>query len=78
MSVKLLIEHNLEFRSLEGGCIGSTESTLVKMPHFWKSRVAAQLLLIVLALLIYFSSSMSIQAMILQKTQQTGKLQEMP
>ena len=26
---------NLEFLSLKGGCKGSSESTLVKMPHFW-------------------------------------------
>ena len=30
MSFKLLIEHNLEFLSLLGGCTGSSESTLVK------------------------------------------------
>ena len=43
MSVLLLIEHNFEFLSLKGGCTGSSESTLVKMPHCWKSRVAAQI-----------------------------------
>ena len=37
MSVELLNEHNLEFVSLKGGCTGSSESTLVKMPHCWKS-----------------------------------------
>ena len=42
MTVKLLTEHNLEFLSLEGVCTGLTESTLVKMPHCWKSNVAAQ------------------------------------
>ena len=44
MSVKLLTEHHLEFLSLKSGCTGSTESeaTLVKMPHCWKSHVAAQ------------------------------------
>ena len=31
MIVKLLTEHHLEFLSLKGGCIGSSESTLVKM-----------------------------------------------
>ena len=36
MSVKLLTEHHLEFLSLKGGCTGSSESTLVKMPHCWK------------------------------------------
>ena len=30
MSVKLLAEHHLEFLSLKGDCIGSSESTLVK------------------------------------------------
>ena len=41
--VKLLTEHHLECLSLKGGCTGSPESTLVKMPHCWKSHVAAQL-----------------------------------
>ena len=44
MGVELLPEHHLEFLSLKGGCTGTSESTLVKMPHCWKSRVAAQLL----------------------------------
>ena len=43
MSVKLLTEHHSEFLSIKGGCIGSSESTLVKMPHCWKSHAAAQL-----------------------------------
>ena len=43
MSVKLMTEHLLEFLSLKGGCICSSESTLVKMPHCWKSHVMAQL-----------------------------------
>ena len=43
MSVKLLTEHNLEFLSLKGRCTGLFESTLVKMPHCWKSHVMAQL-----------------------------------
>ena len=37
MSVKLLAEHHLEFLSLKGGPTGSSEYTLVKMPHCWKS-----------------------------------------
>ena len=32
MSVKLLTECHLESLSLKGGCTGSSESTLVKMP----------------------------------------------
>ena len=43
MSVKLLAEHNLEFLSLKGGGTGSSESTLVKMPHCWKSHVTAHM-----------------------------------
>ena len=43
MIVKLLTEHHLEFLSLKGGCKGSSESTLVKMPHCWKSHAAAQI-----------------------------------
>ena len=43
MTVKLLTEHHLEFLSLKGGCTGSSESTLVKMPHCWKSHVMAHI-----------------------------------
>ena len=43
MSVELLTEHHFEFLSLKGGCTGSPESIHVKMPHCWKSHVAAQL-----------------------------------
>ena len=44
MIVKLLTEHHLEFLSLKGGCIDSSESTLVKMSNCLKSHAAAQLL----------------------------------
>ena len=43
MTVKLLIKQHLEFLSLKGGCTGSYESTLVKMPHCWKSHGTAHL-----------------------------------
>ena len=42
-TVKLLTEHNLDLLSLKEGCTGSSESTLVKMPHCWKSRVTAHI-----------------------------------
>ena len=42
MSVKLLTDCYLEFVGLKGGYTDSPESTLVKMPHCWKSRVTAQ------------------------------------
>ena len=37
MTVKLVTAHPLEFNSLQGGCTGLSESTIVKMPHCWKS-----------------------------------------
>ena len=43
MNVKLLTKHHLEFLGLKGSCRGSSESTFVKMPHCWKSHVAAHL-----------------------------------
>ena len=43
MSVKLLTEHDLESLSLKGGCTGSSESTLVKTPHCWKSHAVAHM-----------------------------------
>ena len=45
MNVKLLSKHHLEFLSLKGGCTGLYESILVKMPHCWKSHVAAHMTL---------------------------------
>ena len=45
VTVKLLTEHHLEFLSLNAGYTGSFESTLVNMPHCWKSHVVAQLYL---------------------------------
>ena len=45
MSVKLLTEHLLGFLSLNGGCTGSSESTLVKMSNCWKYLAAAQFVL---------------------------------
>ena len=44
MGVKLLADPHLKFLGLKGGCIGSFEyTTLVKMPHYWKSQVAVQM-----------------------------------
>ena len=43
MTVKLLTELHLRFLRLKRGCTGSSESTLVKIPNLWKSRVAAHL-----------------------------------
>ena len=40
-----MTEHHMEFVSLKGGCTGSSESTLVKMSHCWKSHVTAHLVL---------------------------------
>ena len=44
-SVTLLIELNLVFLSLTGGCTGSSESTLFKMALCWKSHVTVQIFL---------------------------------
>ena len=45
MIVKLSTEHCLKFLSLKGGFTCSSEYTLVKMPHCWKSCVMAHLIL---------------------------------
>ena len=44
MTVKLLAKQHLEFLSLKGGCTGLSESTLVKIPHCWKSHFTAQMI----------------------------------
>ena len=43
MNIKLLNDQNLEFLSLKEGYRGSSESIHFKMPHCWKSHVAAHL-----------------------------------
>ena len=43
MIAKVQTEHHLVFLSLKGGCTGSSESTLVKMLHCWKSHALAQI-----------------------------------
>ena len=48
MSLKLLTEHHLEIVSIKGG---SSESTLDKIPHCWKSRVTAQIFVLLLVLI---------------------------
>ena len=44
MGVMLLTEHHLEFLSVKAGCTGSSESSLVKMPHCWKSHATAHII----------------------------------
>ena len=39
MKIKLLTAQHLEFLSLKGGCTGSSEFALVKMPYCLKSRL---------------------------------------
>ena len=43
MSVKLLTEQCFELPRLKGGYTGSSEATLVEMPHCLKSRVTAHM-----------------------------------
>ena len=43
MILRLLTEHHLEFLSSKRGCTDLSESTLVKMPHCWKSHATAQI-----------------------------------
>ena len=43
MNFKLLTEQHLEVLNFTGGCTGSSELTLVRMPHCWKLRVMAQM-----------------------------------
>ena len=45
MTVTLLTEQHFESVCLKGGCTCSSESTLVKMPHCWKSHVASHILI---------------------------------
>ena len=40
MIVELLTEHHLGFLTFKGGCIGSYETTLVKMAYCWISHGA--------------------------------------
>ena len=46
ITVKLLTEHHLEFLSFKDGCISSSESTLVKIPHCRRSIIEKDTILI--------------------------------
>ena len=60
MIVKLLTEHHLEFLSLiAGGCRGSSESTLVKIPYCLKSHVTAHMCFAMILLHSIFSALLS-------------------
>ena len=48
MTVKPLAEHYLEFLGLKGGDTGSSESTLVKIPHCWKLHALAHVIMSIL------------------------------
>ena len=69
MIVKLLTDHHLECLSLKEGCTGSSESTLVKIPHCWKSHVMAHFA----QLLIYISGSCDGHSVGDKTTYQTGE-----
>ena len=56
MTVKLQTKHHLEFLSFKGGCRGSSESALVKMPHCWKSHDTAHIPLTLFLLIIFANS----------------------
>ena len=43
MTIKLLTEQHLEYLCLKEGCTDSSEYTLVKMSHCWKSHVMAHI-----------------------------------
>ena len=45
MTFKLLAEKHLEFLSLKGGCTGSSESTLVKIPDCCGTHIVAHMYL---------------------------------
>ena len=45
MNVQLLAEQHLECLGLKGGCTGWSESTLVRMPHCWKSHVMVYMII---------------------------------
>ena len=45
MTLRPLTDHRLDFLSLKGGCTCSSESTLIKILHCWKSHVTAQFII---------------------------------
>ena len=60
MSVTLLTEHHLEFVILKGGCTGPSESTIVKMPHCWKSHIVAQIYILAFEWVLWVMSDVAL------------------
>ena len=75
MSVKLLAEHHLEFLSLKGVCIGSPESTLVKILHCWKLHAMAHLYSNVFEILMKVNCEVKLRNYFLIVPTKTEKLQ---
>ena len=65
MSVKLLTEQPLEFLSLKGDWTGSSESTLFKMPHCWKSCPGSFIINSRKGLALYYFKQLTIDLLIL-------------
>ena len=62
MNIKLVTEHHLDFLSVKGCCTGSSESTLVKMPHCWKSHVMAHICNLLIHCYQYMKKSISLSS----------------
>ena len=69
MTVKLLTEYHVELLSLKGGCTGSSESTLVKIPNCCRSLATAHILTInmeiVNAISAFYNHSFAIETLFL-------------
>ena len=72
MSVKLLTVHNLEFLSFKVGCTGLSESTFVKIPHCWKSRVPGVATSLIIWLSLSFTFELSLLCILLLQTFSQG------
>ena len=76
MTVKLLTELRLRFLSLKEYCTGLSESTLVKMPYCWKSRVTVHIYLHTICIIL---QEESFKIVIQQKAAyQTGNDKQIP
>ena len=65
-TVKLLTDNHLEFLSLKGGCTGSSESMLVKMPHCWKLLVTAQIRMLIEGEYVKNTCHLPVESIVLQ------------
>ena len=73
MTAELLTEYHSKLLSLTEGCTGSSESTHLKMPHCWKSCVAAHFFKIKVMIIVFLKCANDIMLLMVMEMKVQGR-----